>query len=213
MSQEHRDDAPRALTVEEPSKAELQRQMEEARASISETVAEIKDVVTHQYEEVKDTYESVRDGVEEALDWREKFSENPIVWGAGAVSVGILIGLGLAQAFDDEGGGGHRRRSKAAGAAGSLVGELSGLADAMLPTISGKVKELFGLDLAAYIHGAREQAARKRATKRIGKGTKKAAPRKGAKTVGAKKSGAAKKTGSTKKSRAAKRGAKTRKAI
>lgn len=185
--------------------------MEEARASISETVAEIKDVVSHQYEEVKDTYESVKDGVEEALDWREKFSENPIVWGAGAVSVGILIGLGLAQAFDDEGAG-HRRRSKAAGAAGSLVGELSGLADAMLPTISGKVKELFGLDLAAYIHGAREQAARKRATKRIGTGTKKAAPRKGAKTVGAKKSGAAKKTGATTKSSAAKRGAKTRKA-
>ena len=121
MNNENRDDAPRASTEGEPSKAELQRQMEEARASISETVAEIKDVVTHQYEEVKDTYESVKDGVEEALDWREKFSENPIVWGAGAVSVGILIGLGLAQAFDDEGGS-RRRKSKAAGAAGSLVG-------------------------------------------------------------------------------------------
>ena len=131
---------------------------------------------------------------------------NQMVEEACAVSVGILIGLGLAQAFDDEGGGDHRRRSKAAGAAGSLVGELSGLADAMLPTISGKVKELFGLDLAAYIHGAREQAARKRATKSIGAGTKKAASRKGTKTVGANKSGAAKKGG------AAKRGVKTRKA-
>ncbi len=86
----------------EPSKQELQQQMEATRESISETVAEIRDVVSQQYEEVKETYESVKEGVDEALDWREKFSENPVVWGAGAVSVGILIGIGLAQAFEDD---------------------------------------------------------------------------------------------------------------
>ena len=184
----------------EPSKQELQQQMEATRDSISETVAEIRDVVSQQYEEVKETYESVKEGVDEALDWREKFSENPVVWGAGAVSVGILIGIGLAQAFkDDEARGGGGRKSKAAGAAGYLVGELSGFADAVLPTISGKVKELFGLDLAAYLGEARERArlkgetksgaSRKRATKRAGKGagaTKKRAASK--KPSGAKRS-------------------------
>ena len=162
---------------DEPSKQELQRQLEATRESISETVAEIREVVSHQYEEVKETYESVKEGVDEALDWREKFSENPVVWGAGAVSVGILIGIGLAQAFDDDDDarGGGRRKSKAADAAGYLVGELSGFADAVLPTISGKVKELFGLDLAAYLGEARERARLKGGTVKSGAGRKRGA--------------------------------------
>ena len=182
----------------EPSKQELQQQMEATRESISETVAEIRDVVSQQYEEVKETYESVKEGVDEALDWREKFSENPVVWGAGAVSVGILIGIGLAQAFEDDDARGGGRKSKAAGAAGYLVGELSGFADAVLPTISGKVKELFGLDLAAYLGEARERARLKGATKS-------GARKKGAAKRSSK--GAAKKGAASKKPSGAKRGA------
>ena len=187
----------------EPSKQELQQQMEATRESISETVAEIRDVVSQQYEEVKETYESVKEGVDEALDWREKFSENPVVWGAGAVSVGILIGIGLAQAFeDDDARGGGRRKSKAAGAAGYLVGELSGFADAVLPTISGKVKELFGLDLAAYLGEARERAKLKGATKKSGARKKRATKRSG---KGATKKRAASKKGASKKGASRKR--------
>jgi hypothetical protein len=189
----------------EPSKQELQQQMEATRESISETVAEIRDVVSQQYEEVKETYESVKEGVDEALDWREKFSENPVVWGAGAVSVGILIGIGLAQAFEDDDARGGGRKSKAAGAAGYLVGELSGFADAVLPTISGKVKELFGLDLAAYLGEARERAKLKGETKKSGARKKRATKRSGKKGAGAtkkraasKKGGAAKRTASKK---------------
>jgi hypothetical protein len=161
---------------ETESKAALKRQMEDARESISETVAEIKSVVTHQYEEVKETVETVREGVGEALNWRDEFENNPLIWGAGAVSVGILIGFGIAHAFDEDEPRGRRKR--AAGRGERLVGELGGLADVVLPAISGKVKELFGLDLDAYLRAEheRKRPARKRAApKKLGAGTKRVA--------------------------------------
>ncbi len=170
--------------AEPESKAELRRQMEETRESISETVAEIKTVVTHQYEEVRDTVESVREGVSEVLDWRAEFERNPLVWGAGAVSVGILVGFGIARAFDEE----ERpaRRGKRGVTTGEhVVAELSGFAEVVLPTISAKVKELFGLDLDAYLRAAhaRRPAPKQLAAKRASKkgGAKKAAAKKKAK--------------------------------
>lgn len=168
---------PAVETVEvNPTRAELQRQMDEAREAISETVSEIKGVVAHQYDEVKDKYDSVRDGIGEVLDWREQFQENPVVWGAGAVSVGILIGIGLAHAFEDSHTSKRRGGNSGVSALGShLVGEVAGLADAVLPTLTGKVKEMFGVDLSAYLPGkvepppARQLGAKKRATsKKIG---------------------------------------------
>src|SRR5918998_2399435 len=137
---------------ETPSKRELQRQMEETRDSISETVAEIKTVVAQQYEEVRERVGTVREGVGEVLDWRQQFERNPVVWGAGAVSVGILIGIGLSRAFDEDEPARGRRKSKEPSTGQRLMGELTGLADAVLPTISGHIKEMFGLDLAAYLH-------------------------------------------------------------
>ena len=136
------------------SKVELQRRMEEARESISETVADIKSVVTHQYEEVRETVETVRAGVGEVLDWRAEFDRNPLVWGAGAVSVGILVGFGIARAFDEEEGPRGRGRKKKVTTGEHVVAELSGFAEVVLPTISSKVKELFGLDLDAYLRAA-----------------------------------------------------------
>lgn len=154
---------PRA-SAGEPSKVELQRQLEESRENISETVSEIKEVVTQQYEEIRETVDTVKEGVSEALDWGEEFRKNPVVWGAGAVSVGILIGLGLAHALDDSPPS-RRRKSRPPGTGERLIGELSGLADAVLPTISGKVKEMFGVDLTAYLPG--ETASPRPATKRL----------------------------------------------
>src|SRR5947209_5583867 len=87
---------------ETEDKAQLRRQMEDARESISETVAEIKSVVAHQYEEVRGRVETVKAEVGEVLDWRTEFERNPLVWGAGAVSVGIIIGFGIARALDDD---------------------------------------------------------------------------------------------------------------
>jgi hypothetical protein len=183
----------------DPSKAELQRRMDEARDSITETVSEIKSVVSQQYEEVKDTYETVKEGVGEVLDWREQFERNPVVWGAGAVSVGILIGVGLAHLFDEEDGPRGRRKSKEPGTGERVISELTGLADAVLPTISGKIKELFGLDLDDYMRHAREKrsAATAATPKRL-------APKGAAKKRAAKKGAAAKRPASAKKAAAKK---------
>jgi len=73
------------LAGEEPSKQELQRRLDEARDSISHTVTEIKESVANQVQAVKET-----------LDWREQFKKRPVVWSAGAVGVGFLVGYGLA---------------------------------------------------------------------------------------------------------------------
>src|SRR5436305_9356125 len=152
---------PGASAGEAEDKRELQRQMDEARTRMSETVAEIKSVVSQQYDEVRGTVETVKEGFAEVLDWRAEFERNPLVWGAGAVSIGILIGFGIARAFDEEGAN-ARRRGKPTGKAGHVVAELSGFADIVLPTISAKVKELFGLDLDAYLRAAHaERPARK----------------------------------------------------
>ncbi len=179
------------------SKEELQRRMDETRDSISETVAEIKTVVAHQYEEVRDRVETVREGVSEVLDWREQFERNPVVWGAGAVSVGILVGIGLSRAFDDddEPPRGRRNKPREPNAGQRLMGELTGLADAVLPTISGHIKEMFGLDLDAYLRQTRQQrlaekpprprAAKKGATKKTA-AKKSAAKKRGAKKARAK---------------------------
>lgn len=153
---------------EPESKDELRQQLEETRARMSETVAEIKSVVTHQYEDVRETVETVKEGFGEVLNWREHFESNPLVWGAGAVSVGILIGFGIARAFDEQDT--SSRGKKSPNKAEHMIAELGGLAEVVLPTISGKVKELFGLDLDAYLRAAHERSrpARKSAPKKIG---------------------------------------------
>ena len=172
------DRAPDDVPAEPESKAALRRQMEETRESISETVAEIKSVVTHQYEDVRETVEGVKESVGEVLDWRTEFERNPLVWGAGAVSVGILVGFGIARAFDEEEKPARRGRKRVT-TGEHVVAELSGFAEVVLPTISSKVKELFGLDLDAYLRAAHERRPeRKRlASKRA---SKKGAAKKGA---------------------------------
>jgi hypothetical protein len=74
---------------DEPSKEELQRRMEQARESITQTVTEIKETVTNQYY-------SVKESVSDALDWRHHFRKRPIAFSIGALSVGFLVGYGIA---------------------------------------------------------------------------------------------------------------------
>jgi hypothetical protein len=83
-------------TEEDVTKAELQRRMEEARESITQTVTEIKDTVTNQYQAVKES-------VTEALDWREQFRKRPIAFSVGALSVGFIVGYGIAGTFKGDG--------------------------------------------------------------------------------------------------------------
>lgn len=167
-------------TAGEPTKEELQRQMEEARESISETVEEIKETVAHQYETVKETYETVKESVGEVLDWREQFSKNPVVWGAGAVSLGILVGIGLAHSMGSAPAPGRRRRSGQVALNERLLSNLSGLSETLMPTMTNKIKEMFGIDLDAYLHNsdetARSKPAGKSSTRRLA--TKKSVARK-----------------------------------
>jgi hypothetical protein len=177
----------------EPTKAELQRQMDETRESISETVEEIKETVSHQYDVVKETYETVKEGVGEVLDWREQFSKNPIVWGAGAVSLGILVGLGLAHSIGDLPAS-SRRKSRQAALNESLLSNLTGLSETLMPTMTAKIKEMFGIDLSAYLPSAeartkrlpaRQTGAKRRATKKS-TGSKSGAQKRRARKSGAK---------------------------
>ncbi len=196
--------------AEEPTgRAALERQMEEARESISETVAEIKSVVTHQYEEVRETVESVKEGVGEVLDWRTEFERNPLVWGAGAVSVGILVGFGIARAFDEKEEPPPRGRRKTVTTGEHVVAELSGFAEVVLPTISSKIKELFGLDLDAYLRAAHKPrpAEPKRLSKKgASKGAQKGGAKKGSVKKGSAKKGAAKKSAAGKGTASKRRG-------
>jgi ElaB/YqjD/DUF883 family membrane-anchored ribosome-binding protein len=80
--------APEIVRDDEPTKAELQRRMEEARDSISQTVNEIKETVTTQYENVKET-------ISQSLDWREQYRRRPVAFTAGALGVGLILGYSV----------------------------------------------------------------------------------------------------------------------
>jgi hypothetical protein len=127
--------------VRESDKVLLQRQMDEARKSISHTVEEIKDTVESQYESVKKTVSGV-------LDMREQFHKDPIVWSVGALSAGFALGYTLGYAHKNLETSG-RKRSEVAAFADSLVDELSTLGNSLvMPTLNVKIRELFGFDFA-----------------------------------------------------------------
>jgi hypothetical protein len=143
----------------ESEKAQLQRQMEEARKSISHTVEEIKDTVENQYESVKKTVTGV-------LDMREQFQNDPIVWSVGALSAGFALGYTLGYAHKNiESSGG--KRSEVAAFADSLVNELSTLGNSLImPALNTKIEELFGFnfaDLLEKVCETKKPAPRKRA--------------------------------------------------
>jgi hypothetical protein len=83
---------------DEPTKAELQRRMEEARENISQTVNEIKETVTTKYEDVKES-------ISQTLDWREQFRRRPIAFTVGALSVGAVVGYTIGGVAFGDGGG------------------------------------------------------------------------------------------------------------
>jgi hypothetical protein len=82
----------------DPTKADLQRRMEEARESITQTVTEIKDTVVTQYQQVRET-------ISDTLDWREQYKRHTLPFTVGAFAAGALIGYTAMGAF--KGGGGE----------------------------------------------------------------------------------------------------------
>ncbi|HEX8145149.1 MAG TPA: hypothetical protein VF553_21465 [Pyrinomonadaceae bacterium] len=180
MAERKRAGAPSETTEDTPSKAQLQRRMEEARESISQTVDEIKDTVTEQYETVKET-------VGEVLDWKEQFQKNPLVWGLGAVAVGVAVGYSIALVRQGDNAHSRRRRSHSDDFSETVFDGLATLGQSyLLPAVADKVKELFGVDISEELMGhmrrrketTRPSTSRKRSTKKSAakkRATKKAA--------------------------------------
>ncbi|HKS30339.1 MAG TPA: hypothetical protein VJS44_21115 [Pyrinomonadaceae bacterium] len=149
-----------ASDAEEPSKAQLQRRIEETRESISQTVEEIKETVTDQYEAVKET-------VSDVIGWNEEFSKNPVVWGLGAMSVGLIIGYSIAVVRNDDGKPSSRRRSRSASPADNFFDGLSRVGMTfVLPAVANKIRDVFGVDLSQQLLGLTSGATEKRETRR-----------------------------------------------
>ena len=170
-------EASMAAAEREADKEELQRQMMEARESISQTVDEIKETVEDQYESVKKTVTGV-------FDLREQFQSEPILWSVGALSAGFALGYTLGYAHKNTRSS-RGKRSEVAAFADSLVDELSTVGTSLvMPSLNAKIKELFGFDFSDLLE---EIGDARRAT-----GRKSPARRGGAKKGGAKKRAAAK---------------------
>ena len=139
-----RADAGEETDLENMTKAQLQRRMEETRESISQTVEEIKETVTEQYETVRDTVSGV-------LDYREQFQKDPLVWSVGALSAGFALGYTLGYAHKNAHAAGHKH-SQLAVFADTLVDELSTVGQSLImPTLNVKIKELFGFDFSELL--------------------------------------------------------------
>jgi hypothetical protein len=168
----------------EPSKAQLQRRMEEAREDITQTVAEIKETVTDQYESVKET-------VTETLDWREQFRKHSVAWSMGALALGYVVGTGIAASLTDTPKKKGRRDeglfAEIYAIGETISDELSSVAQTiLLPALAKKIKNTFGIDLSDKLLTAKPANRSTRSSKRTA--TKKSASKKsGGKKSGAKK--------------------------
>lgn len=141
----------------EPTKAELERHMEETRESLSQTVKEIKDTVNEQVSSVKETVSGI-------LDYREQFQKEPMVWSLGALSAGFALGYTLGYAHKNIKG--SRKKSEVAAFANTLATELSTVGKTMvMPALSGKIKDLFGFEFSELLEemGGEKRVPRKKA--------------------------------------------------
>jgi hypothetical protein len=154
------------VLYEEPTKAELERQMEETRESLSRTVKEIKETVNEQVT-------SVKQGVSGVLDYREQFQKEPMVWSLGALSAGFALGYTLGYAHKNIKGA--RKKSELAAFANTLAKELSKVGKTMvMPALNDKIKELFGFEFADLLEemgGNKKKGPGKRAIPKRAKST------------------------------------------
>ena len=129
-----------AESASQPSKQQLQKQMEKTRQSVSETVGEIKETVNEQIAVAKQTVTGV-------LNYREEFSKEPLVWSLGALSAGFALGYTMGYAHRETKGA--RNKSEVAAFANSLVEELSSVGNSLvMPALNSRIKELFGFDFS-----------------------------------------------------------------
>lgn len=162
-----------AESASQPSKQQLQRQMERTRQSVSETVGEIKDTVNEQIAVAKQTVTGV-------LNYREEFSKEPLVWSLGALSAGFALGYTMGYAHKETKGA--RNKSEVAAFANSLVEELSVVGNSLvMPALNSRIKELFGFNFSealSSIEKANKRPNRKRTKRETGRPKRKALPAK-----------------------------------
>ena len=144
----------------EPTKRELQDQMERTRESLAETVAEIKDTVEHEVRAVKKSVSGV-------LDYREEFQKEPLVWSLGALSAGFALGYTVGYAHKNSKG---RKQTPVMAFADSMVDELSTMGQGLvLPALDAKIRELFGFEfseLLGQMKGSKKRATKKKVTQK-----------------------------------------------
>ena len=163
-----------AETASQPSKRELQKEMEKTRQSVSETVGEIKDTVNEQIAVAKRTVSGV-------LDYREEFKKEPLVWSLGALSAGFAVGYTMGYAHRETKGA--RKKSEVAAFANSMVEELSGVGNSLvMPALNSRIKELFGFDFGDALKSIQKankgKPKRSRTRKTTGRPKRKALPAK-----------------------------------
>lgn len=160
MAKTESDDRAETDCNQEPSKRQLQRQMEQTRESLSETVSEIKETVDHEVRAVKKTVSGV-------LDYREQFQKEPLVWSLGALSAGFALGYTIGYAHKNTRGS---KQAPVIAFADSMVEELSTVGNAMvLPALDAKIKELFGFEFSEFLtqmKQTKKSATKKRTPKR-----------------------------------------------
>jgi hypothetical protein len=160
--------------AQQPSKQQLQKQMEKTRQSVSETVGEIKETVNEQIAVAKQTVTGV-------LNYREEFQKEPLVWSLGALSAGFALGYTMGYAHRETKGA--RKKSEVAAFANSMVEELSAVGNNLvMPALNSRIKELFGFDFSdalSSIEKANKRGPnRKRTKKASGRSKRKALPAK-----------------------------------
>ncbi|MFN2516133.1 MAG: hypothetical protein ABR556_07950 [Pyrinomonadaceae bacterium] len=156
-----------AGTDAEPTKQELERQMERTRVSLAETVGEIKETVEQEYQSVRQTVSGV-------LDYREQFQKEPLVWSLGALSAGFALGYTVGYAHKNTKRG---KQSQLVAFADSMVEELSTMGQGLvIPALSGKIQELFGVDFSQLLEdigGAKKSRKKKVKPRTLTAGAKK----------------------------------------
>lgn len=162
-----------AESASQPTKQQLQRQMEKTRQSVSETVGEIKETVNEQIAVAKQTVTGV-------LNYREEFQKEPLVWSLGALSAGFALGYTMGYAHRETKGA--RKKSEVAAFANSMVEELSAVGNSLvMPALNARIKELFGFDFGDALNSigkANKRPKRSRAKKTTGRPKRKALPAK-----------------------------------
>jgi hypothetical protein len=147
-------------TDREPTKRELERQMELTRESLAETIGEIKETVEQEFASAKQTVSGV-------LDYREQFKNEPLVWSLGALSAGFALGYTLGYAHKNTKRG---KQSQLVAFADSMVDELSTVGQGfVMPALNVKIKELFGFDFSELLQDmsrAKQNGSKQTPTKR-----------------------------------------------